>query len=92
MNIFEGSPISAMKQELGLIEIDQGSADSVFNWISTKNPDLDLRERIRRRLELHTLGVELGYAMPNSKKELTTLLELAHSYTGPKLIEATSAC
>jgi len=92
MNIFEGSPISAMKQELGLIEIDQGSADSVFNWISTKNPDLDLRERIRRRLELHTLGVELGYAMPNSKKELTTLLELAHSYTGPKLIEASSAC
>lgn len=92
MNIFEGSPISAMKQELGLIEIDQGSADSVFNWISTKNPDLDLRERIRRRLELHTLGVELGYAMPNSKKELTTLLELAHSYNGPRLIEATSLC
>ena len=92
MNIFEGSPISAMKQELGLIEIDQGSADSVFNWISIKNPSLDLRERIRRRLELHTLGVELGYAMPNSKKELTTLLELAHSYTGPKLIEATSTC
>lgn len=77
MTIFEGSPISAMKNELELIEIDQGSADSVFNWISEKNPDLDLAERIRRRLQLHQLGFKLGYAMPNSKKELTTLLELS---------------
>jgi hypothetical protein len=92
MNIFEGSPISSMKNDLGLIEVEQGNADSVFNWISTKNPELDLRERIRRRLELHHHGVELGYAMPNSKKELVTLLELARDYAAPRLIKAANLC
>jgi len=29
---------------------------------------------------LHQLGVKLGYAMPNSKKELTTLLALGRDF------------
>jgi len=88
MTLFEGTPIAALKDELGLIEINQGHSDSVFNWVSTKNPTLDLRERIRRRLQLHELGVDLGYAMPNSKKELMRMLEVSKEYKGQTLIKA----
>ncbi len=79
MHIYDGTPISAMKDELG-IETVNGHGDAVFNWISTKNPDLDLAERIRRRVEIHEVSYKLGYTMPNSRKELQTLLSIAKDY------------
>jgi radical SAM superfamily enzyme YgiQ (UPF0313 family) len=77
MHLYDDTPISYMKHELGISTIDLGNRDSVYNWISAANPELTLSERLRRRLEIHEISVNLGYAMPHSRKELTTLLEIA---------------
>ena len=37
------------------------------------NPELDLRERIRRRLELHEVSVGLGWPQTRSREELQIL-------------------
>jgi len=84
MHIYDGTPISAMKDELDILEIDKGHEDAVFNWFSTKNPDLDLAERIRRRVEIHEVSSKLGYTMPNSRKELQTLLSISTDYVKQK--------
>jgi len=84
MHIYDGTPISKMKDELGILEIDKGHEDAVFNWVSLKNPALDLSERIRRRLEIHEVSYKLGYAMPNSRKELATLLSISEEYVEQK--------
>lgn len=84
MHIYDGTPISHMKDDLGIIEIDKGHEDAVYNWVSTKNPQLDLAERIRRRIEIHNVSHKLGYTMPNSRKELTTLLSISTDYVNSK--------
>lgn len=86
MHIYDGTPISAMKDELGIVEVDKGNEDAVFNWISTKNPDLDLAERIKRRVEIHEVSSKLGYTMPNSRKELQTLLSISKDYVAQKSV------
>lgn len=89
MHIYDGTPISAMKEELGIRDNNSNvHGDAVFNWISTKNPGLDLAERIRRRVELHEISHRLGYTMPNSRKELQTLLSIAKDYTKQKNLVA----
>lgn len=77
MHLFEGTPISDMREELGINIVDMGQHDSVFNWVSSANAGLDLSERISRRLEIHETSMKLGYAMPNCRKELTTLLTIS---------------
>jgi radical SAM superfamily enzyme YgiQ (UPF0313 family) len=77
MHLYDDTPISLMKDDLGISTIDVGDRDSVYNWISSTNPDLTLAERLRRRMEIHETSVNLGYAMPHSQKELTTLLQIA---------------
>lgn len=79
MHIYENTPISNMSKDLGLRSVGASHGDSVFNWIADINPGLDLRERIRRRLEIHETSVDLGYSMPNSRRELITLLSLCDS-------------
>lgn len=81
MTLIHDTPISDMQHDLGLVELDRGGTQNVYNWISTQNPSLDLKERIMRRLELHETSVELGYAVPNSRKELNTLLHVANEYS-----------
>lgn len=44
-----------------------------LGWVNKKNPTLTLRERIRRRIELHELSVKLGWPQTRSKEELTIL-------------------
>lgn len=44
-----------------------------FGWINQLNPELDLRERIRRRLELHEVSVGLGWPQTRSREELQIL-------------------
>lgn len=88
MHIYDGTPISNMMDEMQIHVAGQGARESVFNWVSALNPDLTLAERIRRRIELHELSAELGYAMPNSRKELISLLEIANTYkySGNKIV------
>ena len=87
MHIYDGTPISAMKDELGIKDDNSNvHGDAVFNWISTKNPGLNLAERIRRRVEIHEVSHKLGYTMPNSRKELQTLLSIAKDYTRQKTL------
>jgi len=76
MHIYENTPLTKMSNELQLSFTDNAFHDSVFNWVAGVNPTLDLAERIRRRVELHELSAKLGYSMPNTRKELASLLQL----------------
>ena len=58
-----------------------GDADAPYNWRSDANPSLTLKERLRRRLELHEMSVKCGYPQPRIKDELTTILELTKFIT-----------
>jgi hypothetical protein len=50
-----------------------------FGWINEFNPTLTLRERIRRRLELHELSVKLGWPQTRSREELQILYNILYS-------------
>ena len=58
--------------------LPQGLRDIALglSWINKKNPKLTLRERIRRRLELHELSVKLGWPQARSREELTILYKI----------------
>lgn len=47
-----------------------------FGWLNETNPDLNLNERIRRRLELHELSVKLGWPQTRSREELQILYNI----------------
>lgn len=47
-----------------------------FGWMNRSNPTLTLRERIRRRLELHELSVKLGWPQTRSREELQILYNI----------------
>jgi hypothetical protein len=47
-----------------------------FGWINEMNPSLTLKERIRRRLELHELSVQLGWPQTRSREELQILYNI----------------
>lgn len=64
----------------GLRDIASG-----FGWINEFNPTLTLRERIRRRLELHELSVKLGWPMTRSLEELQILHNILHGLTQNKI-------
>lgn len=53
-----------------------------YTWIAESNPDLDVRERIRRRVELHNETTRLGYLQPSSKMELKTVLKMSEFVKG----------
>jgi len=77
MHIYEDTPITRYTEELKLMHTGHEHHDSLFTWVSGVNPGLDLKERIRRRLEVHELSHAMGYPMPNAREELTSLLKLA---------------
>ena len=91
MSFLPDTPITSPKsiKELGIKfntskETDvSGSANREYvhawpyTWTADINPDLNLKERLRRRLELHKLSVEMEYPMPRVDEELTTLLEIS---------------
>ena len=82
MHLIEDTPITdpAMLKSL---EIEQNHnynkmiSDWHYNWVSKKNPSLDLRERLRRRLEIHFESVKLGYPQPRVIEELEIINALA---------------
>jgi hypothetical protein len=47
-----------------------------FGWLNEMNPTLTLKERIRRRLELHELSVKLGWPQTRSREELQILYNI----------------
>lgn len=47
-----------------------------FGWLNKNNPSLTLRERIRRRLELHEVSVKLGWPQTRSREELQILYNI----------------
>ena len=47
-----------------------------FGWLNELNPTLTLKERIRRRLELHELSVKLGWPQTRSREELQILYNI----------------
>ena len=82
-----GSPIATNKTKLRLVpqkpDLDLShlmdhDQDWIYgrNWINLDNPDLTLEERIRRRMELHEISVNLGYHQPKIKEELYTLKKI----------------
>ena len=77
MHLYQHTPIMGMLDELEIQLESNVKFDSLYGWTSAKNPSNTLRERIRRRLEIHELCVELGYAMPRVKEELLILKKLA---------------
>lgn len=80
MHLIDDTPITSadMLKELDIM-MDAGFTIEIrsnYNWVSGKNPTLDLAERIRRRLELHEYSVRLGYPQPRLRQELSRLLTL----------------
>jgi hypothetical protein len=54
---------------------------SGFGWLNKNNPTLTLKERIRRRLELHELSVKLGWPQTRSREELQILYNILSNLT-----------
>lgn len=84
MHLIDDTPITSaeMLRDLDIILDTKGSLgfNSTYNWISAKNPSLDLSERIRRRVEVHEHCVKYGYPQPRVRQELGSLLTLAKQH------------
>jgi hypothetical protein len=67
-------PISALSKDphVTFLIDDHGKRDDL-NWSYQSNPDLTLKERIRRRLVLMTHAQELGYLSPTNNQEILYL-------------------
>lgn len=77
MHLYEHTPIMDMIDHLG-IDLDPNiKFDSLYSWTAGTNASNTLQERIRRRLEIHELCVELGYPMPRVREELLVIKNLA---------------
>jgi len=77
MHLYDHTPIMDMVHDLQINISDNIKFDSVYSWTSALNPSNTLKERIRRRIEIHELCVELGYPMPRVREELLVLKKLA---------------
>jgi hypothetical protein len=58
--IYKNTPLDKMRKDLG-ITVDDMQYENMSNWISSTNPELTLKERWRRYLELIKLTSELRY-------------------------------
>jgi hypothetical protein len=77
MHLYDHTPIMGMIDTLGIDVQDNIKFDSVYSWTATTNPANTLKERIRRRIEIHELCVKLGYPMPRVREELLAIKTLA---------------
>lgn len=62
--------------------VDDHNQDWIYgrNWINLNNPGLTFRERIRRRLEVHTRSVELQWPVTRGREELEALRIICEIY------------
>lgn len=58
--IYKNTPLDRMSSELG-IHISDMEYLNVANWVTTQNPELTIKERWRRYLELVKMTVQLRY-------------------------------
>jgi radical SAM superfamily enzyme YgiQ (UPF0313 family) len=76
-NILADTPLYHQMDELKITEeYSNGSEFSTFNWVSLKNPTLNLKERIRRWVELVETANSLDYLMPRNKHILSSFINL----------------
>lgn len=80
MHIYRDTPLFKNSQDYGIDLDRERNMDAIYTWISTLNPGLDFRERVRRRLELHELSYRLGYSQPNTRNELASMITLLKEY------------
>lgn len=79
--ILPDTPLFHMQEQLNIVQ-EYEDSDEFWsnNWISLDNPQLTLKERIRRWVELTDTATEFGYLMPRNEhyiKRFITLLETA---------------
>lgn len=58
--IYRNTPLDAMRDELG-ITIHNMEYANIANWTTSTNPELTIKERWRRYLELHKVTTDLRY-------------------------------
>lgn len=86
-----GSRLSMNLEEMNIVPewpdlkvdfVDDHTQDWLYgrNWINTTNPTLNFQERMRRRLEVHTRSVELGYPVTRGREELEALKLICQIY------------
>jgi radical SAM superfamily enzyme YgiQ (UPF0313 family) len=75
--ILEDTPLFHMQDKLDIVK-EYEDADEIWtsNWVSMKNPQLTLKERIRRWVELTDLASSLGYVMPRNKHYLKRFINI----------------
>ena len=76
MHIYDDTPLANMLDDLGISNDLHNIRDGIYSWRSSKNPNLTVAERVRRRVELHEVSYKLGYKMPNVTSELLSLKAL----------------
>ena len=70
--------------DLNLSHLEDQDQDWVYgrNWINLNNPTLTLKERLRRRLEVHELSAKLNYPITKGTEELKILKIIAEQIIG----------
>ncbi len=84
MHIYNDTPlfknINQYQIDLSQHQHNPDGFDAIYTWVSSLNPTLDFVERVRRRVELHKISYDLGYSQPNTRSELSVLLNLLKQY------------
>jgi hypothetical protein len=75
--ILPGAPVERMIDSHGLnFILDEQMEPDLKLWWSEANPDLTIKERIRRKLEIHEAAIKYAYPVWRQASRLTELKEL----------------
>jgi len=90
MHLINDTPITSaeMLKDLDIVLDTKGSLgfNDIYNWVSFKNPTLNLPERIRRRVEIHEHSIKYGYPQPRVRQELNSLLNLIKQHNSSRRV------
>lgn len=73
--IMANTPLDRMRNELGLHFMNEDPK----SWVAAANPDLTIKERIRRRLEVHEQAINYNWPVWRGQQRLETIKDLASS-------------
>jgi len=89
LSILENSPIGKQHEEYEMSFIN----NKPYLWNSNTNPELDIHERVRRRIETHKEAIKYNWPITRSlyrlntiKRHLLEAIEHLQQNTGPKKI------
>jgi len=75
--ILPGAPVEHMIDTHNIsFLLDQNQIPNISLWWSEKNPDLTIRERIRRKLEVHETAIKYAWPVWRQATRLTELKEM----------------